>query len=298
MHGADPGRTAGDAGPAAGLSFSPRRPGFWLGWVAVAGFVSVMNALSTTRDLQRHQVAFRPWEPFAWELTSLAATLALLPALVGLVERRPWSGRPRRATAALYAGAAIAFSVLHVAGMVGLRKLVYAAAARPYSFGSLPAEFLYELRKDAVTFLLIATVLNLLHEVERRLAAPLLVAAAGPPAAERAVIRDGGRDVALDPAALVAVRAAGNYVEVFQRGEKPLILRATLAEVEEQLARSGLLRVHRSWLVALAHVEAITASGSGDFRARLPDGIEAPVSRRYKDAIQRLRRDLPADPDR
>ena len=85
------------------------------------------------------------------------------------------------------------------------------------------------------------------------------------------------------------MRAAGNYVEVFRIGEKPLMLRATLAEVEARLAASGLARVHRSWLIALAQVQAITASGSGDFRARLRGGIEAPVSRRYKDAIQHLR---------
>jgi hypothetical protein len=286
------GRTADELGPR-GLSFSPRRPAFWTGWIAVAGFTALMNSLSTARDLERYQVAFRRWEPLTWELTSSIATLALLPALVWLVERRPWSTRGRWRTAALYGLAAIGFGALHVAGMVGLRKVIYAIALGPYRFGSLRTELLYELRKDVVSFFLIVLVLNLLREIERRLAAPLLVTApegrAPERAAERVLTRDGGRDVELDRAAIVAVRAAGNYVEVFRIGEKPLMLRATLAEVEARLASSGFARVHRSWLVAFAQVQAITPSGSGDLRACLRDGSEAPVSRRYKDAVQHLR---------
>jgi len=121
------GRAATDLGPP-GLSFSPRRPGFWIAWIAVASFTSLMNSLSTTRDLERHQVVFHRWEPFAWEMTSLIATVALLPALVWFVERRPWSDRPHRGTAALYGVTAIGFSALHGGGMVALRKVIYAIA--------------------------------------------------------------------------------------------------------------------------------------------------------------------------
>lgn len=288
------GRAATDPGPA-GLSFSPRRPGFWLVWAAFGSFTAVMNALSTARDLERRGAAFQPWEPFAWEITSAIATLALVPGLAWFVERRPWSHRPRAAAAALYAAAAAAFSVLHVAGMVGLRKVVYALALGPYRFGSLPAEFLYELRKDVVSFALIVTILNLLREVERRLAAPVLEVsaatetAAAPPSPGRITIRDGAREVEIDAGGVAAVRAAGNYVEVFRVGQRPLMVRATLADAEERLAAAGLVRVHRSWLVALAQIESLRPSRSGDFRARLRDGGEVPVSRRYKDGVQRLR---------
>jgi DNA-binding LytR/AlgR family response regulator len=282
------GRAAIDPGPK-GLSFSPRRPGFWLAWTAVGSFIALMNSLSTARDLQRHQVAFRAWEPFAWEMTSLLATLAVLPALVWLVHRRPWSDRPRTATVAIYAASALGFSIVHVAGMVALRKVVYAITLGPYEFGSLPAELLYELRKDVVSFLLIVTVLNLLRAVERRLAAPLLVSAPPAPADGRITIRDGAQEVALECGAIAAVRAAGNYVEVFQIDAKPLMLRATLGEVEARLATLGFARVHRSWLIALAQVQSIAASGTGDFRAHLCGSIQVPVSRRYKDAIRHLR---------
>ena len=104
------GRAAEEPGPA-GLSFSPRRAGFWAAWVGFASFTSVMNALSTARDLERRGAAFRGWEPFAWELTSALATLALVPALAWFVERRPWSRPPLGVTAGLYAAAAVSFSV-------------------------------------------------------------------------------------------------------------------------------------------------------------------------------------------
>jgi hypothetical protein len=283
------GRAAVDPGPA-GLSFSPRRAGFWMAWITVGGFIALMNSLSAVRDLQRHGVAFQWWEPYAWEATSLLATLAVLPALVWLVHRRPWSDRPRAATVVIYAAAALGFSVVHVAGMVALRKVVYAIALGPYVFGSLLTEFPYELRKDVVSFLLIVTVLNLLRDVERRLAAPVLIPAPPAPGEERITIRDGAREVALDLGAIVAVRAAGNYVEVFRVSARALMLRATLGEVEARLAGLGFARVHRSWLIALSQVESISASGTGDFRAHLSGGLQAPVSRRYKDAVQHLRR--------
>jgi hypothetical protein len=286
------GRAAEDPGPT-GLSFSPWRLPFWLTWTGFMAFTAVMNALSTSQDLARRGASFRSWEPFVWEATSAVATLVLLPGLAWLVERRPWLPRPGAATAGLYAAAAVAFSALHVAGMVALRKGVYAVALGPYRFGPLPGEFLYELRKDLVSFLIVATILNLLHEVERRLVAPVL---ASPPAADaatapagRITIRDGAREVEIDAATIHAVRAAGNYVELFRAGERPQMLRATLAEVEARLATAGFARVHRSWLVALDQVASATPSRSGDLRARLRDGSEVPVSRRYKDALPALR---------
>jgi len=282
------------ATPPRGLSLSPRRAAFWGAWAAVLAFAAVTNALSTRADFARHGIAVRPFEPFVWEATSAIATFALLPALVWWVDRRPWSRGPSAATIGWNALAALLFSALHVLGMVAMRQVAYALAGSSYDFGPWRREFVYELRKDVVTFVALSAVINFLREIERRIAAPVIApaAAAGVPApAAVAVlrIRDGNAELALEATRILAVRAAGNYVEIFGVQDRPLLVRATLAEVEERVAPLGIRRVHRSWLVALDRVERVSTTSAGDFRLQLAGGLEAPGSRRHRQVIEPLR---------
>jgi len=68
-------------------------------------------------------------------------------------------------------------------------------------------------------------------------------------------------------------------------------MRASMAQIEAALAGAGFVRTHRSWLVNAACVRALTAAGSGDFRLELAGGVTAPLSRRYPEALARLRGD-------
>jgi hypothetical protein len=87
----------------------------------------------------------------------------------------------------------------------------------------------------------------------------------------------------------LAARSAGNYVEVhLVDGRKPM-LRGTLASVETALKPHGFVRTHRSWLVNPLRVRELTAEGSGDFRVGLDGGAEAPVSRRFPQALETLK---------
>jgi LytTr DNA-binding domain-containing protein len=281
------------ATPPRGLSLSPRRAAFWGAWAAMLAFAAVTNALSTRADFARHGIAVRPFEPFVWEATSAIATFALLPALVWWVDRRPWSRGASAATIGWNALAALLFSALHVLGMVAMRHAAYALAGSRYDFGPWRREFVYELRKDIVTFVVLSAAINFLREIERRIAAPVIApaAAADVPAQAVAVlrIRDGSAELALEATRILAVRAAGNYVEIFGVQDRPLLVRATLAEVEERVAPLGICRVHRSWLVALDRVERVSTTSAGDFRLELAGGLEAPGSRRHRQVIEPLR---------
>lgn len=287
---------ADGATPSRGLSLSPRRAAFWLTWAVVLAFAATTNALSTRSDFARHGIAVRPFEPFVWEATSAIATFVLLPALVWWVDRWPWSRGPSFALIGWNALAALLFSSLHVLGMVAMRQVAYTLAGSSYDFGPWRREFVYELRKDVVTFVLLAAVLNLLREIERRIAAPVIappaaVAVGSPAPAAVSVlrIRDGSTELELEAQRILAVRAAGNYVEIFGVQERPLLVRATLAEVEERVAPLGIRRVHRSWLVALDRVARVSTTSAGDFRLELPDGLRAPGSRRHRQVIEPLR---------
>lgn len=288
---------ADGATPPRGLSLSPRRAAFWGAWAALLVFAATTNAFSTRSDFARHGIAVRPFEPFVWEATSAIATLALLPALVWWVDRWPWSRGVSVAMIAWNALAALLFSALHVSGMVALRQVAYSLAGSSYDFGPWRREFVYELRKDIVTFVLLSAVLNLLREIERRIAAPVIApptpatVGSAPPAVVVPVlrIRDGGSELELEAQRIVAVRAAGNYVEIFGVQERPLLVRATLADIEEQVAPLGVHRVHRSWLVALDRIERVSTTSAGDFRLALPGGLQAPGSRRHRQVIEPYR---------
>jgi len=67
------------------------------------------------------------------------------------------------------------------------------------------------------------------------------------------------------------------------------LMRASMAQIEAALAPHGFLRTHRSWLVNPARVRGLSATGSGDFRIDLGAGLTAPSSRRYPEAVRRLR---------
>jgi len=88
---------------------------------------------------------------------------------------------------------------------------------------------------------------------------------------------------------ILAVRAAGNYVEfLLDDGRRPL-MRAALAGVEEKLSSFGFVRTHRSWIVNPARVTRLQAAGSGDYRLELGPDAEASLSRRFREALQRLK---------
>ena len=74
------------------------------------------------------------------------------------------------------------------------------------------------------------------------------------------------------------VEAQGDYARLHTAGESHL-LRATLADLEERWAAAGFVRIHRSTLVALAHIDEVRVV-DGRYAVRV-GGDELPVSRRH-----------------
>lgn len=257
--------------------------GFWSAAgviILIALTVAVVNALSTVAD----RPEFAVWEAWTWELTSFVMAVALI--------WLPWQA-VRRATPGtaswhrllvIHGGAALAFAALHVAGFVALREAVYALQGWNYDFGPAGDRFLYELRKDVLTYLAFASV----FWISRSLTAKTGERAQDDPVAASFDIRDGARIIRVSADQIVAVTAAGNYAEfILADGRRPL-MRTTLARLEVELATLGLIRTHRSWLVNTAKLTGLEPDGSGDWTVELGQ-VRAPVSRRYPRALERLR---------
>lgn len=180
--------------------------------------------------------------------------------------------------------AAILYSVFHVSGFVLLRKLAFDLAGSYYEFaGNLVHEFLYQFSKDTVGYVLFLGAFTL---VNRLLNPPL--PATTPISQATFDIRDGARVSRVHLDDIVAITSAGNYVEFKLRGAKTLLMRSALSAIEKELAPSGFLRTHRSWLVNAKHVRGLVPEGSGDYKIEL-EGFTIPLSRRFPEALAKLR---------
>ena len=263
------------------------RPPVWV-WLAYAVCLVLFATVSATSFWMEATRAGRPADLLDLglkEATSIVVVFALTFPLLAWVGRlqAPGLGWPRVVLGHL--AGLVGFSLAHTAGMTALRLAIYAAAGLPFSFGPFWRQLLYEFRKDVLVYLGLVGGALLLQRALHRPATPETadVAEAGDPRIE---IRDGARRIWLEPAEILWVEAAGNYVEVHTPG-RSMLWRRTLAAVEQDLAGKGFVRVHRSRLVNLRHVRATANKDSGDFTLTLADGVEIAGARRWRAAFER-----------
>jgi hypothetical protein len=285
--GADP-RRIGDVWQRLGLNGlffgtdGAHRQAFIYAYAVAALFVTAintLNAMSAIHDMPH----LNPVEPVIWEGSSWVTLLAFF-WIVWLAWRlAPPNVRPRRRLL-IHIPAALLFSFAHVSGFVALRILAYRALGGHYHVGHFWAGFLYELRKDAfgyVMFLVGFAFIEHLLRQQRPAPAPV----PGPATFD---IRDGARLTRVPLSDILAVSSAGNYVEFALADGRKLLMRRPLSAVESDLAGQGFVRTHRSWLVNEKAVTGLSPEGSGDYGVSL-GGLNVPLSRRFPDALARLR---------
>jgi len=180
--------------------------------------------------------------------------------------------------------AALAFSALHVAGFVILRQAVYLAAGSHYGYGPLTEDFAYELRKDALSYVLIIAIFwgvgRLTPRADVELAQDLTPTSYD--------IRDGARLTRVRIDEILAVTSADNYVEFVLSDGRRLMMRKALSAIENELGACGFLRTHRSWLINAAKMTALKPEGSGDYTVEL-SALSVPLSRRFPETLAKLR---------
>jgi two-component system LytT family response regulator len=101
----------------------------------------------------------------------------------------------------------------------------------------------------------------------------------------RIAVKDRGRIDLVPTREIDYVDAAGHYV-CLHVGHRVHLLRMSLGELEGQLDTMRFMRVHRSAIVQLDRVEALTSRRNGDLALTLRGGALLTVSRTYADGLR------------
>jgi hypothetical protein len=257
--------------------------------ILLIAFVDVQNVFSEVREHARAGHPIPVWEPAVWEGSSGLGYLAFAPIVyLAAILAPPRPGGWLR-FALVHPAASVLFSAAHILGMWAIRIAIYAGLGLHYSGRQF--DFVYEYPKDIPAYVIIAGLIWLIRDLELKRAQPMQPARPQPATFD---IKDGPRVIRTPVAEILALSSAGNYVEVvLADGRRPL-MRSTLAAAEKALGPQGFVRTHRSWLVNAARVRELTATGSGDFSLTLEGGVEAPLSRRFREALLRLQAAAPS----
>jgi uncharacterized protein YlzI (FlbEa/FlbD family) len=178
---------------------------------------------------------------------------------------------------------------------VALRKLVYVAVGSHYDFGPLHSGWLYEYRKDFVSYWLILAILYGFTVYRRWLVMqdrPAAVPAAPAPksngsVAERLVVRKLNREYILNAGDVERIEAGGNYA-IIHAGGTSYRLRESLASLFARLDSQRFVQVHRSHIVNIDYISEIQPWDHGDYRILLKDGSFINFSRRYRSRLAHL----------
>ena len=144
-----PTENAGRADAASGARTS------WMVYALLAVLVGLYQGVNQMIDNSH----IARWKPFLWEMSSAVIVFPCIPLIVRFERRFRLDARAWWRTVPAHVGAALAFSALHVTGIVVIRKSIYALMGESYDFGDPIVRSFYELQKDLITYAVILGVI-------------------------------------------------------------------------------------------------------------------------------------------
>ncbi len=107
------------------------------------------------------------------------------------------------------------------------------------------------------------------------------------PRRSRIAIRSGGSVFFLPVEEIDWLEAADNYVRIHARGETHVV-RQTLQRLEDTLAPTTFVRIHRSSIVNVGRIKEIQPWFGGEYVVLMRDGAKLHTSRRYRARLEQL----------
>lgn len=104
---------------------------------------------------------------------------------------------------------------------------------------------------------------------------------------EQFVIKERGREYKVKVEDLLFLRAEGNYL-CLQLKDRQFLHRMTMNTVETELDPARFLRIHRSYIVNMAHVRNARYSGNNEFIFSMANNERIVSGRSYKEQIAKV----------
>lgn len=258
-------------------------------WIVILCVSAVLQIFTVLYDADVTGRRLSVMQAVIQEASSHLMWLFLLPAIYWLQRRLPIHASPVNILAHLVA--TIPTSLAHVVGMVGLRHVFSALVGLPYRYGFTIEHLLYEYRKDLMTYLIFSgsyVALNYFFARFDERSRPKEEPAAAPVAPlKRLAVRKKDREVMVAVEDIGWIEASGNYA-ILHVGTERHEIRSSLARLEKELDPARFVRVHKSAMVNIARVREVEPWFNGDYRIRLQDGAEVPLSRRYRARFEEM----------
>lgn len=260
---------------------------------AMFSLITVVNVTTTGIEFMRSGMGPGWREVWATELTSVfMVVLLIVPLALSLNWLDLRLANLKRRVLWLIP-IFLSFSLLHVVGMVGLRKLIWTLVGDEYSFSPWLLGLVYELRKDLLTFLVITTSFYAYRFIIDRLQGEAQFLGVESPekstnARTQFLVKMLDREYLVQVDDIDWVQSASNYV-VLHCGNRSYPMRQTMKRLSEELESPRFQRVHRTAIVNLEKVEFL--QDKGETSVALHSGVNVPVSKTY---LQDLRAALDA----
>ncbi|VAW46932.1 hypothetical protein MNBD_GAMMA02-1215, partial [hydrothermal vent metagenome] len=216
------------------------------------------------------------WHPYVWEYSSFLSTFLLYFGIYWLANKASLLKQNWLRNFVAHVLASVVFSVLHVLLMVWLRQIIYFSMGGAYDFGDWFTEWIYEYRKDVITyFIFLLTLYAFQYFTHPRLD---LSSKSKP---QKLEIKNKQGVFWINCADIITIESGGNYIYIHANGQV-LPMRSTMADIEKLLDSADFIRVHRCYFVNLNHCKGIQKQSNDSSELILLNGKIIPISKKYR----------------
>jgi two-component system, LytTR family, response regulator len=197
--------------------------------------------------------------------------------------------RPVWTQAAIHMIMAIAFATLWYGAILLMLAFISRIRFGVFELSPFyPVAFTWQAFQGLILYTLVAATCYALRGGRASAPVTLVASTQGSPPLDRYLTKSGDEINPVQTCDIVTITGAQDYSEVAMIDQSVHLVRMTLGEFEERLDRNRFLRVHRSAIVNLDHLERAEPAGGGRLLIHMCDGSAIRTSRAGSQLIRQL----------
>lgn len=245
---------------------------------------ATIESISTIADLQRIGIEIPYWEPYSWAFSSFIVTFILIIYIIKTLSIHPLYYGTFKKNLMYHFGHSLVFSMIHIIGMVLIRKLVYSFHNKIYDFGHWPTEILYEYRKDILSYFFILLGIYIYQMIVKQLQGDAsIISDYNEPSQiiDKLLIKKKGKEFIVNLKHVSSIESGGNYIYIHSNNQV-YPMRSTMNKMIQRLNPNQFIRVHRSYIVNIDHIKEIVSPENQVYKIIMLSNITIPLSRKYR----------------